>query len=127
MNDNDEIRAIHERKVKKLSELKEQFFFLKNLQFLYIKEGWFNLVHELCLDISKFNLPESFEVRQIKEKFGGLRFYYYPFVDGVEKLVSIAESKSFKICEVCGESGNRLISDKRFFQTRCEEHLIKGE
>lgn len=49
------------------------------------------------------------EVLQIKEKFGGLRFYFTgPEGEGYEylqALVDAAEAASYHICEECGESG----------------------
>ena len=45
----------------------------------YVTAGWYALVEKLCADIETALGPETcqqFEVRQIKEKFGTLRFYY---------------------------------------------------
>ena len=47
--------------------------------------------------------PVKFD--QVKEKFGGLRVYFSGGDDYIEGLVSMAESFSYKICEVCGERG----------------------
>ena len=42
--------------------------------------GWFDLIHSLCSDISARYMADGASpdiiVRQIKEKFAGLRFYY---------------------------------------------------
>ena len=42
---------------------------------------------------------------QVKEKFGGLRFYYSGGDDYIRGLVDMAESMSYKTCEVCGSPG----------------------
>jgi len=45
----------------------------------YVSTGWYDLIDKLCTDIEAALGPEAcaaFEVRQIKEKFGTLRFYY---------------------------------------------------
>lgn len=45
----------------------------------YVVAGWYGLLDTLCSDIEAALGPEvcaAFEVRQIKEKFGTLRFYY---------------------------------------------------
>lgn len=41
-------------------------------------------------------------ITQIKEKFGGLCFYYYGGDNYIYGLTSLAESLSYKICESCG-------------------------
>jgi hypothetical protein len=49
------------------------------------------------------NLPEvTIQIDQIKEKFGGLRFYYSGGDDTIYGMTSLAESLSYKICESCG-------------------------
>lgn len=52
----------------------------------------------------------SFKILQLKEKFGGLRFYYdcNAFDDRREiaGAVSMAEQMSYRICEKCGLPGN---------------------
>lgn len=41
------------------------------------RDGWFDLVWRLCEQIEKVpNKGKSFKVAQVKEKFGGLRFYF---------------------------------------------------
>jgi hypothetical protein len=44
----------------------------------YLLEGWFALVDELCTDLEQLlgDRAEAFAVEQVKEKFGGLRFYW---------------------------------------------------
>jgi hypothetical protein len=44
-------------------------------------------------------------LEQVKEKFGGLRFYYNGGDDHVAGLVDMAEEMSYKICEQCGNAG----------------------
>ena len=48
----------------------------------------------------------NIQVTQIKEKFGGLNFYYYGGDDYIYGLVHFAESLSYKICENCGTTMN---------------------
>jgi hypothetical protein len=38
-------------------------------------DGWFDLVWRLCEAIEALGPDEDFKVEQVKEKFGGLRFY----------------------------------------------------
>lgn len=72
-------------------------------------DGWFDLVNNLCLDIEA-HLEEkqikNFEVVQVKEKFGGLRFYFEGGDNVIRDMVMLAELESFHICEECGSREN---------------------
>ncbi len=72
-------------------------------------DGWYWLIDNLCNSIqsyidnnSHFMNIEQVVATQVKEKFGGLRFY----IDGGDKhirgMISLAENLSYKICERCG-------------------------
>jgi hypothetical protein len=53
----------------------------------HLPEGWYALVHELCIGIESILGPErckQFGVTQVKEKFAGLRFYFS--LDGAEDM-----------------------------------------
>lgn len=41
--------------------------------------GWYGIIYQLCSDITKLTKDKDIEViaDQVKEKFGGLRFYYH--------------------------------------------------
>lgn len=94
-------------------------------------DGWFDLIYQLCQDIevAYAKLPEEKKLDdyndaciafQVKEKFGGLRFYLDSEADGVYELTSTAETKSFTICEICGEPGKP--SGRGWIKTLCEMH-----
>lgn len=80
-------------------------------------KGWFDLIFRLCEDIEKTN-PENFRVEQVKEKFGGLRFYYSGGSQEVHDLVNKAESDSYNICENCGTRDN-VTSEGSWILTLC--------
>ena len=90
-----------------------------------IGEGWFPLVEKLCKIINKeikINpVLKGIHTVQIKEKFGGLRFYIYGSNDKINDAIAKAEDESFKICEKCGKRG-KLRDDKYWMQTLCNEH-----
>jgi len=71
-------------------------------------------------------VPESVEqvvASQIKEKFGGLRFYYYGGDEYIKGLEAMAESMSAVTCEECGCPGNsRSTKNKRWIRTLCDRH-----
>ena len=66
--------------------------------------GWRPLVTKLVEDIIK--IDPDVEITQIKEKFGGLRFYVGGATDEVFDLIDRAEAESLKICEGCGTKEN---------------------
>ena len=90
--------------------------------------GWWPILDKLCADITKEleKIPEDdreFAVAQIKEKFGGLRFYIDWRVRGeldpIYTLVHEAESKCDKICEECGAPGKK--QGGGWVKTRCDK------
>jgi len=92
--------------------------------------GWYDLIDELSGKI--VGLSKNFKAEQVKEKFGGLRFYYRYETDNeyteeeigkleeATKIVADYEDKSFGVCEVCGQSGE--VRKKGWVQTLCDNH-----
>ena len=89
-------------------------------------QGWFDIIDELCSTIQnhidnenrsinykreKGELPPDapnfpqIEAVQVKEKFGGLRFYVNHYDDFIRGAIDMAESISLKTCEDCGNKG----------------------
>jgi hypothetical protein len=65
-------------------------------------KGWAGLYGPL-IDLC---LQRGIVVNQVKEKFGGLRFYVGgPGNDSLNDIIRAAEAESFHTCEQCGESG----------------------
>lgn len=75
-------------------------------------DGWFRLIYDLCEQIQKHADEKGLNLLalQVKEKFGGLRFYIRGADEHIGALIDEAERKSFTICEVCGEPGERRTS-----------------
>lgn len=104
-----------------------------------VGKGWHSLVYSLCQDIKelyeKNEIPiEEMKIRQIKEKFGGLRFYPNIPDERIRRqvipIVLLAEEKSFKICESCSSENGvavRKNKDKFNIQTLCAECREKQE
>lgn len=96
--------------------------------------GWWPILEHLCGQIQhhvdwrnqqkeKFNRGEGCPqviVEQIKEKFGGLRFYYQGGDDYVSGLVSMAETWAEHSCEDCGNLGERRSGG--WIRTLCDHH-----
>jgi len=97
-------------------------------------EGWWPIIELLCTNIQNHidwkneqfekrglgNRVEQVVVQQIKEKFGGLRFYYDGGDDEISGMVRIAESVASITCEVCGAPGKSRSTG--WIRTLCDEH-----
>jgi len=89
--------------------------------------GWTNIVEAFCqrIDSALANEPAArFEVLQVKEKFGMLRFYYR-LENGSEALaleirhaVDSASEQSATTCEGCGAESD-IVSLGGYITTRC--------
>lgn len=96
-----------------------------------LNPGWEHLVDCLCsiieLEIKK--LPE--EVRaavyctQVKEKFGGLRFYTSEWTPSISAAIRATELISFHTCETCGNLGERRPGG--WILTLCDYHYAVRE
>jgi len=82
-------------------------------------EGWLKLIDELSKKITE--LDPDVQVSQVKEKFGGLRFYIDGGSDEVHKLIEEAEEESYKTCEGCGTKENVSQTKTGWVKTLCDE------
>jgi hypothetical protein len=88
-------------------------------------KGWFKLIYNLCKNIDKYftanpeKKPRDFEVVEIKEKFGGLRFYITSAPKEIYIMIKKTSNKSFKICESCGKKGKTR--EGNFVITMCNK------
>lgn len=64
-------------------------------------KGWKDLIDPLIEMCEKNNV----QINQIKEKFGGLRFYVASAGKEIYDAIDEAERKSFETCESCGAPG----------------------
>ena len=60
------------------------------------------------------------QIQQIKEKFGGLRFYYDGGNDEISGMVRMAEAWADRTCEVCGNKGKHRSGG--WIRTLCDVH-----
>jgi len=84
-----------------------------------VADGWYNIIDNLCGQIMKTNPPDGFRAAQVKEKFGGLRFYVIGATEEIDNLIDVAEDKSFKICEMCGTDKN-ITTEGSYILTLCK-------
>jgi hypothetical protein len=95
--------------------------------------GWYDLINSICQIVESLNKNIKdrnrliagnnetiidFKFDQIKEKFGGLRAYYSGGNDYIRGLVTMAETMSYKICEVCGNKGK--VNKSGWISTLCD-------
>ena len=71
-------------------------------------------------DIKVTPKVEWIEVQQIKEKFGGLRFYYDGGDEQISGMVRMAELWAGRSCETCGNLGERRSGG--WIRTLCDKH-----
>lgn len=95
-------------------------------------DGWFDIIDTLCQSIQNHidhkvkyeSLTEeqiySLQVvaAQVKEKFGGLRFYVDGGDEYIDGLIGLAEGLSYRICETCGDKGRTY--NHGWVRTHCE-------
>ena len=87
-------------------------------------EGSDNIVTQEKIDEAKVKLDEeTLKVPvavQVKEKFGGLRFYVQAATDKHHQYITFAESMSYRICELCGAEGKTYTDG--WHTTLCDIH-----
>jgi hypothetical protein len=84
--------------------------------------GWAPRINKLISDLIAAGWDKN--LQQIKEKFGGLRFYIDATDAHLSDLIGQAESDSLKICELCGEEGKRSNLGGYWIKTLCDKHAI---
>jgi hypothetical protein len=106
------------------------------LTYIECGDGWYDLIDRLCSAIQmhvdskrhmhssltdeQFDEEMGVTADQVKEKWGGLRFYASGADEWIDGAVSMAEKVSFCTCEVCGGKGRR--SGGAWVRTLCDEH-----
>lgn len=89
---------------------------------LEIGDGWVGIVRRLLEGCRRAGIEMS--VHQVKEKFGGLRFYASTPDESTTtlyRLVGEAEDEAERTCEECGRPGF-LRTDRPWIRTLCDEH-----
>jgi len=99
-------------------------------------DGWFNIIQSACQNIQNHTdwkrktepfaslTDEEFDelhqpvAAQVKEKFGGLRFYVDNSDDYTSGVIAMAESMSYRTCEYCGAPGKQ--TGKGWIKTVCD-------
>jgi hypothetical protein len=93
-----------------------------------VGKGWYPILERLCANIQQHiewanresEVVPQVVVEQIKEKFGGLRFYYQGGDEQVHGMVRMAEAWAGIACEDCGGIGKRRGGG--WVRTLCDTH-----
>jgi hypothetical protein len=80
--------------------------------------GWRDILTRLLKDLELLNWDGT--IFQVKEKFGGLRFYIGGGNDAIFMRIKQAEAESYRFCEYCGEPGKLYRSG--WWRTLCMVH-----
>jgi hypothetical protein len=94
-------------------------------------DGWYQVLDSLCANIQhhidwqnknheKHPVVEQVVAVQVKEKFGGLRFYYDGGDEKIQGMVRMAESWAANTCETCGAPGK--MRNGGWVRTLCDTH-----
>jgi hypothetical protein len=92
---------------------------LKKLNYIECNVGWIDIIDLLCTQLeiinSKYPNPEDgIFAAQVKEKFGGLRFYVdtnnlsEQDYENMVNLINETESRSYKTCEMCSAPAKKV-------------------
>ena len=92
---------------------------ITSCDFFDVQVGWYPLIKNLIDEL--ITLGWDKKVTQVKEKFGGLRFYINGGSDEIYDKITEAEKLSHETCELCGKKGE-LRTKIRWFTTLCDEH-----
>lgn len=96
----------------------------------YVPDGWCGIVCKMNEHLEA--IQPDYILHQVKEKFGGLRFYTHTPKRANDEhdlfwiIVSYYEQFSFRVCDQCGERGSQWIKGG-YVRTRCEEHADGGD
>jgi hypothetical protein len=91
---------------------------IKDSKFFECGDGWYPLIKDLITDLIVLGWDK--QTCQVKEKFGGLRFYINGASEEIYKRIQTAEDLSYETCETCGEKG--VLRPVGWYKTLCNKH-----
>lgn len=90
--------------------------------------GWWPIITRLDRDLRKISI--TYRVAQVKEKFGGLRYYTEldnsSCKDEFYARIREAEEEASRTCEECGQPG-KLRDRRGWLKTLCDEEATEWE
>jgi hypothetical protein len=87
-----------------------------------VGDGWYGIIRDLSVKLEELIRrepePAMYYAEQVKEKFGGLRFYMSCQTDGIRMAIQDAEDRAARTCEKCGQPGKAR--DGGWIKTMCD-------
>ena len=96
---------------------------ITDVGFFQVGKGWYPLIQKLIEDL--IELGWNKQVYQVKEKFGGLRFYINTGTEEIHQRIRKAEDESYETCETCGEPGE--LRKGGWWTVACDKHIPNNE
>ena len=120
-----------------VSRLHKHFKFTRSINYIQqtnpyqysfaVGDGWYKLIYELVHDIRINDLKKGdwiTKATQVKEKFGGLRFYVTGTSDKNWALIRTAEQKSYGVCEESGSEVEVGVWNDGWVRTLCMKEAL---
>ena len=89
------------------------------------EKGWYPIIVDVDRRLAE--LDPNYVVHQVKEKFGGLRYYFeatantdHETWEKMQRIVREAEAKAGQTCECCGSTGQVALRDHGWWKTLCD-------
>jgi hypothetical protein len=93
--------------------------------------GWFQLVWDHCAQLEPLAKEleqdgKTFEILQVKSKFGELRVHVSDWDDAIRAAIGAARKRSIQTCELCGKLGSLAVDETHWRATLCDECRKSG-
>lgn len=90
-----------------------------NGRFFECATGWDKIICDCIQEL--LDAGWDGHVSQVKEKFGGLRFYIPSGNDKMWEIIDKYENISFHVCESCGDNETAKIRGTSWYSTLCDK------
>jgi hypothetical protein len=90
-------------------------------------DGWYSILWRLCVDLEPLvaelekETGDRFEVVQVKQKLGTLRFYISHHAHPIDERITEAQKESARTCEACDQPGKQRQTGG-WVQAVCDTH-----
>lgn len=87
-------------------------------------QGWLDLVLRLHNNVKE--VSPDYRIVQVKEKFGGLRYYVDNASESAHSLIREAEKESLTVCQNCG-SRDASLCEHGWVATLCSNCIVSEQ
>jgi len=112
------------------TQIKSKFWrtVLPKLKYNFRNSRWtWRTLHRFEKSLKEENIPAPIvQLDQVKEKFGGLRFYITGGNEYIDGMIRFAEEMSYKTCELCG-STEKIGYTRGWIITVCKKCFDEGK